>query len=192
MRETQENLCYRNITPYDHQIRSGTSLNPCTGSNTQIVGRRPRRTVSISGVPNFSLCNSPVLSPTKSGVTMFDIFAPARRSFRFNFFRTLSSVVMKVIFIGLLVKPGGSRMQDVPLLNAAMIWHHSVVFPTPPSAAISVICPAGIHPGITHSASSGKVSRDLNRESNVSPSCETGAHTGIVAMSVDISSHTFS
>ena len=77
-----------------------------------------------------------------------------------------------------------------PLLIAAIMLHHSVVLPMPPSAAIRVICPSGTHPGISHVASSSvKLSSDLKHDKNGSAA---GAHCGVAAISFAISSQAFS
>ena len=124
---------------------------------------------------------------------IFFMLAPARRSFFRSFFLTLSSVVRNIIFMGSRLYPGGSSMQVMPLLNAAIRWHHNVVFPIPPSAAITDICPAGIHPGISHFASSsGKSSSDLNRENKGSTSGGGGSHCGVVLISCAIMAQAFS
>ena len=140
-------------------------VKPWTGSKIHRAGRKNRRTFPISGAPNFTRRRRPDRSPEKSGVMMFFISAPARRSFFRSFLRMLSSVVRNVIFMGSRENPGGSRTQAPPRLRAAMMWHQRVVFPTPPSAAMRVICPAGIQPGTSHFvSSSGNSSRGLNRD----------------------------
>ena len=158
-------------------------VKPWTGSKMHSAGRTERSTRSISGVPNFSLRSTPERSPAKSGVKMRSISAPATRSFLRSFLRTLSSVVRNRTLAAFLVKPGGSRMQDFPLLRAAMMWHQRVVLPIPPSAASRAICPSGIQPGMSHFASSsGKSLRLLNRESSGSGSAGGrlgGCHCGV-------------
>ena len=121
------------------------------------------------------------------------MLAPARRSFFFSFFRTLSSVVRKATFCATLLCSGGAKMHRRPLLIAAIRLHHSVVLPIPPSAAIRVICPSGIQPGTSHVASSSSnVSSVLKQDKNGSSSGGAGSHSGVDVASCAIISHAFS
>ncbi len=160
-------------------------MNPCTGSKTHSAGRKRRINDAILCVPNLKSRSSPSLSARKSGVSTFVWSAPASRSLRFSFWRTLSSVVRNATESGLRSVSAVSSRLFRPLLNAATMLHHSVVLPVPPSAANKVICPFGTQPGISHAASrSSKSLRGRKHSKNASSAASSSAaSSGLCAAS---------
>jgi len=79
---------------------TSAGIKPCTGSNTHKTGLNARIALFIFSDERSSPFKIPSLSSIKSGVIMFFKFAPASLNLRFNFFLTLSSVVINITFPG--------------------------------------------------------------------------------------------